>query len=234
MIVPGQAVVKKDDPVKRVVVLIKELKAKVEADGKAEQKTYDKFACWCEKTLARKAAAIDEANEIIDKTQREIIELKGKLGELGATLKQLEKEIAANEEARKEATEIRNKENEDYQAERTEAEQCIGALESAIKVLSGAGTKKAMLETLQEAQLLSVVAGVKGVLPRVPPSDALTTDDLNLMKDFIQDPTKYVSSGFSGAQVGAESTNPFGDYAPASTKIQGILKGMYDSFTANL
>merc|ERR1719420_2169365 len=131
MIVPGEALVK-DDPVARVVVLIKELQAKIESDGKAEQKTYDKFACWCEKTLARKAAAIDAAKETIDKTQREIIELKGKLGELGASIKQLEKEIAENEEAQKEATEIREKENEDYQAERVEKEQCLGALEAAI------------------------------------------------------------------------------------------------------
>merc|ERR1719386_600921 len=167
MVIPGQVVVGQS-PISRVVELIQELKAKIEADGKAEQKTYDKFACWCEKTLARKAAAIDAAKETITKTQQEIIELKGKLGELGATIKQLEKEIAENEEARKEATEIRDKENEDYEAEKTESEQCIGALEAAIKVLSGAGTKKAMLETLQEAQLLSVVAGVKGVLRRMP------------------------------------------------------------------
>merc|ERR1719420_2103866 len=121
MIVPGQALVKKDDPVQRVVVLIKELLSKIESDGKAEQKTYDKFACWCEKTLAKKAAAIDEAKDTIDKTQREIIELKGKLGELGAMIKQLEKEIAENKEAQGEAGEIREKENADYEAEKTEA-----------------------------------------------------------------------------------------------------------------
>merc|ERR1719316_1352359 len=28
--------------------------------------------------------------------------------------------------------------------------------------------------------------------------------------------------------------NPFGDYAPQSTQIQGILKGMYDAFTTDL
>merc|ERR1719214_462653 len=122
MVVPGQAIVKKDDPIQKVVVLIKELISKVESDGKAEQKTYDKMACWCEKTLARKAAAIDDAKELIEKTQAEIIELKGKLGELGASIKQLEKEIAENEEAQKEATEIREKENEDYTADRVEKE----------------------------------------------------------------------------------------------------------------
>merc|ERR1719498_690334 len=35
----------------------------------------------------------------------------------------------------------------------------------------------------------------------------------------------------SAAQVGQ---NPFGDYAPQSTQIQGILKGMYDAFTQDL
>merc|ERR1719453_2142109 len=30
------------------------------------------------------------------------------------------------------------------------------------------------------------------------------------------------------------SRNPFGDYAPASTQIQGILKGMYDAFAESL
>merc|ERR1719181_151512 len=36
----------------------------------------------------------------------------------------------------------------------------------------------------------------------------------------------------SAAQIG--QPNPFGDYAPQSTQIQGILKGMYDAFTADL
>jgi len=209
---------------------LSKLKGKVEANGKLEQKTYDKFACWCEKTLARKAAAIDAGKETIDKTQAEIIELKGKLGELGATLKQLEKEIAENVESRREATEIREKENEDYQGEKTESEQCIGALESAIGVLTGAGTKTAELETEKEAELLSVVAGVRGVLHMVPTSHKVSDGDLQVVNNFVANPMQFV-----GAQTGSKvSRNPFGDYAPASTQIQGILKGMYDSFAADL
>merc|ERR1719261_815066 len=194
----SQAAVVGQSPISRVVELIQELKAKVEADGKAEKKTYDKFACWCEKTLARKAAAIDAAKETIEKTQQEIIELKGKLGESGATIAQLEKEIAENEAARKEATEIREKESEDYQAEKTEAEQCIGALEAAIKVLTGAGTKK-LLQTLQEAELLSVVAGVRGVLRRVPASHQISERDLHTVQDFVANPDHFINKeSFSG------------------------------------
>ena len=39
----------------KVVTLIEDLKAKIDADGATEQKIYDKFACWCESTTQRKA-----------------------------------------------------------------------------------------------------------------------------------------------------------------------------------
>jgi len=39
------------------------------------------------------------------------------------------------------------------------------------------------------------------------------------------------SNTLSAMQI---ANNPFGDYAPQSTQIQGILKGMYDAFTASL
>jgi hypothetical protein len=38
-----------------------ELKSQLEMDEKVEQQIYDKFACWCEKTTARKAKAIEDA-----------------------------------------------------------------------------------------------------------------------------------------------------------------------------
>merc|ERR1719247_583522 len=34
--------------------------------------------------------------------------------------------------------------------------------------------------------------------------------------------------------AGLQQKGPFGDYAPASGAIQGILKGMYDAFTGDL
>jgi hypothetical protein len=50
---------------------------------------------------------------------------------------------------------------------------------------------------------------------------------MKMIKGFIANP----SSNKSFLQA---SNNPFGDYAPASTQIQGILKNMYDTFTSNL
>jgi hypothetical protein len=222
-------------PISRVVTLITELKAKVEADGKKEQQSYDKYACWCENTLARKAKAISDAKDLIEKLQKTILKLNGDLGAHGAEIQQLKKDIAQNLEAQKEASEVRGKENNEYENEKNENEQCIGAMEAAIKVLTGAGTgKKGFLETMQEAQLLSVVDGVRGVLGKDTVTSTMSDKDLEVVQHFIKSPEDFVgarSGMMSAAQIAA---NPFGDYAPQSSQIQGILKGMYDAFTSDL
>merc|ERR1719498_1225340 len=149
-------------PMARTVQLIEGLEKQVKADGKQEQEDFDKYACWCEKTMERKAGDISAAKELITETEILIKKLKGEIASHGAEIDQLNKDIAQNNEAVKDATEVRDKEHKGYAGERTESEQCIGALEAAIKVLTGAGTKKAgFLETLHEAELMSVVAGVK-------------------------------------------------------------------------
>merc|ERR1719399_856026 len=151
-------------PVDKVVELINELKAKIEADGKAEQKVYDKYACWCEKTTARKAGNIEEAKTSVEELTQLILELKGKKSTLTAEVKQLEKDIAANEAAQKEATSIRSKENSDYTTTRSQSEQTIGALEGAIKTLTGAGEGAS---ALQQAAIISMAADMKSALRRM-------------------------------------------------------------------
>merc|ERR1719199_167027 len=186
------AVASAQTAVSRVVGLITELKAKIEADGKSEQQSYDKYACWCEKTLARKAVDISTAKDTIDELQTLINKLKGELGTHTAEIAQLKKDIAANLQAQTEATELRNKENAEYDSERTQSKQCTGALEAAIKVLTGAGEGKKFLETYHEAQLLSVVAGVKSVLNRASAQDMISDDELSIVKKFVESPEEFV------------------------------------------
>merc|ERR1719498_1626032 len=163
-LIAGAAAFSSDKPtaMAQTVKLIQNLEAQVKKDGKAEQESFDKYACWCEKTMERKASDISSGKDLAAETQTLIKKLKGEIASHGAEIAQLKKDLAQNAEAQQDATELRKKENGEYSGERTESEQCIGALEAAIKVLAGAGTKKAgFLETLHEAQLLSVVAGVK-------------------------------------------------------------------------
>jgi len=217
----------------RVVKLIENLKGKVAADGKNEQSSFDEYACWCEKALERKAGDISSAKELIGETEILIAKLKGEIASHGAEVAQLKKDIAKNLAGQKEASEMRQKEYSEYNEEKLASEQCIGALEAAIKVLSGAGTKKGFLDTsVHKAQLLSVAAQMRSVLSVALPK-SVSTKDFDLVKSFVAKPEDFMAahSGLSAAQVGQ---NPFGDYAPQSTQITGILQGMYDAFTADL
>jgi len=208
-----------ESPVTKVVELIQDLKAKILADGKAEQKTYDKFACWCEKTTAQKATSIEEAKSSIEKLSEKVLDLKGSTGKLTAEVAGLNKDIAANNQAVKEATQIRKKETADYEAAKTNLEAAIGALEGAIEVLTGAGTLLEKNSALEKTKLLSVAADVRGAL-RVVPSDAFThgSDDKRIVEAFIRDPTGFYSQ--EKATLGAvQIKGNFGDYAPASGQI---------------
>jgi len=103
-------------PVTKVVELIEELKAKIEADGKMEQQLYDKYACWCETTSARKANDIHTAMSDIKSLSTKILELKGLVATRTSEIAQDSLEINDNQQAQDEATGIRQKENAAYMA----------------------------------------------------------------------------------------------------------------------
>lgn len=225
--------VAKPSPIEKVVELIQDLARDVEKDGADEQAAYDKYACWVEDTLHRKAADISAAKELIPQLDDSIKKGMAFIASASADIEQLKKDIAQNKNALREAQEVRDNEHKEYEGERTESEQCIGALEAAIKVLTGAGAKKqgGFLQQLREAQLMSVTMGVRKVLLHPRTASVISNENLEVVKRFVENPSLFAKQGVSAAQTGQ---NPFGDYAPQSTQIQGILKGMYDTFTSDL
>jgi len=225
----GDPVAGPSSPVSRVVELIRALKVTIEADGKMEQQVYDKFACWCEETTNRKKNDIANAEDRIEELTTTIEENSGRKGTFQAEISQLKKDIAANEAARADASAIRNKQNAEYSKERMEAEQTIGALENATKVLDGAGTRKHTTSTtsfMRKAETLSVVKGIEESLAKLPLDSSVTDEDKQVLNEFLAHPEKNAFL--------QNTHNPFGDYAPASTQIQGILKNMYETFVAQL
>merc|ERR1719454_743366 len=54
-----------------------------------------------------------------------------------------------------------------------------------------------------------------------------------MVRSFFEQPSRFAGRrpALSASQL---SNNPFGDYAPQSTQIQGVLKGLYDAFTSSL
>mmetsp|Transcript_2030 Transcript_2030/g.4665 ORF Transcript_2030/g.4665 Transcript_2030/m.4665 type:complete len:703 (+) Transcript_2030:85-2193(+) len=223
------AVANASSPVTRVVTLLNELKAKIEADGKGEQKIYDKFACWCEKTTARKAKDIADAKEHIEELSVEIQKRKGQLGSLTAELAQLKKDLASNKASQKEATSLRSKENAEYQQTKNEMEEAIGALEKAINALSGAGMPGAgsslITKEAKQARIMDIAADLRGAL-EMAPRGIVTREQAASVRGFFANPGSFAQT--AAGSKGVDS------YAPASGEIVGILKDMFDTFTSNL
>jgi len=192
------------NPVSKVVDLLREMKAKVAADGKEEEKVYNKYACWCEKTTERKVNSIDLGKTNIESLSNKILETKGKLETLDNEISKLQSDIKEVLAAQKEAQQLREKENAAFQAEKGEMEEAVGALEKAIRLLSGAGTGK--------GDLMAVFASVV----RVMPSARLSEKDTKTMESLMQNPTQLAQ------------------YSPQSATVQGILKDMYDTFAVNM
>merc|ERR1719359_610779 len=226
------------NPVERVVQLIEGLKAKIQADGVAEQQVYDKYACWCEKTTARKAAAIENAKTLIDELSKRILELKGRLGSYVPEIQKLEKDIGETKQAIEEAEAQRKKENEEYLKKKAALELGLANLEKAIKVLAEA-TVDATPNLLKpdenrdakaETKLLTVMAGVRSAVMKYTKfgneDRSVSKDDLSTVKSFLGNPKASLSQSGGAGHLGT--------YNSQSGQIQGILAQMKDDFEKEL
>jgi len=195
-------------PVEKVVKLITDVRDRTVADGKAEQALYDKYACWCENTVKRKAAAITKAQQDMRALGQLILSTKGKIAVLTSEIEQLKKDIARNLDEQELATSIRSKENAEYVADTVERKEAIAAMQQAIEVLvSGTSFLQNGAETANF---------VKAALSLIPSKTTVKAEKLSLLEEFA-------TSGSNAHR-----------YAPQSATIQGILSDMYTTFANDL
>merc|ERR1719440_1545094 len=124
-------------PVEQVVNLLQTMKEQITNDGKAEQQIYDKYACWCEKTSARKAEHIVQGGADLRALGQRILKLKGTVATRTAEIAELTANIKDNEAEQEDMNAIRQKQNGAWQAESEETKQALAALQQAITVLAG-------------------------------------------------------------------------------------------------
>jgi len=208
-------------PVEKVVQLIEELQANLLRDAKVEQQIYDKYACWCENTAGAKAAGIVMLQSEVVQLTQDVLELKGQVAVLAKEISDTTTSIAENEETQKSSTAVRQKENGAWMTEKAELEEAINALERAITVLSGAGTKTGLLQGSGTASEAARKHAISSVLLSLPTRANLEPMQLAEIQSFASD--------FQPTAADASAS-----YAPQSATVQGILKDMYDSFSADL
>merc|ERR1719379_2805313 len=126
----------KNRPVTKVINLLKDMQDQMEKEGREDEEVYEKVACWCEMNDKEKSLTIVEAEARITDLTSTIEELTATSARLNTEIKNLEAEIAKNQGALDKATAMRQKELAEFNEEEKDMLQSIGALKSAIVVLS--------------------------------------------------------------------------------------------------
>merc|ERR1719375_2591726 len=169
-----------------------------------------------------KTAAIAEAEARITDLTSTIEELTATSARLNTEIKNLEAEIAKNQEALDKATAMRQKELAEFNAEEKDMLQSIGALKSAIIVLS----KHNSFLQVPEQQMINIASMLQWQFHRHAAllRGVMTPREHKMVAAFVQAPGDYFDAEPTFKQ----------SYAPQSGAIFRILKQMKETFESNL
>merc|ERR1719160_1591397 len=207
------AVSAKNRPVSKVITLLKDMLIQLQKEAEEDEDIYDKLACWCETNDREKTKAIKEAEEKIDMLISKIEELTGLSAQLSTEIKNLDKDIAKDQNSLDQATAIRKKELAEFNEEEKDLLQAITSLKAAIAVLSKHHTS--FLQMPQE-HLLGVAATLQHEMKK----------HASLLEGVLTHSQRRTVASFLQASKHS--------YAPQSGEIFGILKQMLETFESNI
>jgi chromosome segregation ATPase len=195
------------------------MQKELEAEAKADQEIYDKFACWCTTNDQEKSKAIADAEAKIKALNLQIEELTAASVRLQADIKMLEGEMGKNQAALAKATAMRMKDQGEFNDEESDLLQSVRALKSAITVLSKHHSA-ALLQAqgTSTTQMLQVTTTLQHEMQKHG----------SLLAGVLTHTQKKQISAF------VQQAPSAGSYAPASGQILGILKQMLETFESNL
>lgn len=201
-------------PVTKVVNLLKDMKTQLEKEAEEDQEVYDKMVCWCDTNDREKTQSIADAEARIAELEQTIEKLTGDSGRLSSDIKQHEGEEAEARESLDKATELREKQLEEFNGEEKDLLASISSLKAAVTIL-GKHNDASFLQFPKES-LLNVAAAMEKHGDML--KSVLTPEERNQVTSFVQ------SAYFPGGQ----------SYQPQSGQIFGILSQMKETFESNL
>jgi hypothetical protein len=213
----------KNRPVTKVINLIKDMQIQLQKEQEEDEEVYEKVACWCETNDKSKTVSIADAESRITDLTSTIEELTASSARLNTEIKNLNSEVAKNQAALDKATAIRQKELAEFNGEEKDMLQSIGALKSAVAVLSKHHESFAQVPS---EQLLDISAMINHQFIKYKDllREILTPKQRKIAAAFVQAPGDYFDADPTFKQ----------SYAPQSGAIFGILKQMKETFESNL
>jgi len=218
------AVAAKNRPVSKVITLLKDMLKQLEKEGEEDEEIYDKLACWCETNDKEKTKSIAEAEERIEDLTTKIEKWTANSARLGTEIKNLEAEVAKNQDALAKATSIREKQLAEFNAEEKDLLESISALKAAVTVLSKHNGESFL--QVSRSHIMDVASALQRSLHQHASllQGVLSPSDRRAAASFLQSPEDY----FDAAPTFKQS------YAPQSGQIFGILRQMKETFESNL
>jgi len=192
------------NPIRKVVSLLQNLKAKVEGEGEKEREIHEKYMCYCKNGAASLEKSVADAGPKISELTSAIKEAEAKKAGLDTEIANHKADQVAAKKDMGEATALREQEKAEFDSALAEEQAELGPINDALAALTK-GMGSSFLQSSSAQALKKVVQGKNNM------NDGDRSDLLSFLSD------------------GADS-----EYAPADSEITGILNGLKDEVTKNM
>merc|ERR1719473_407941 len=151
-------------PVEKVVTMLEDLQTQVVVEGKAEAKTYDKFACFCKDMTNEKTDAITAGEDKSADLSAAIDQDTSDRADLDEQIKELNEKIDKLDKSMKLAKEKRAGEKAEFDAVFAELSKGLTDLGNAVKTLKASAPAsmlaiKSTIKTIRQAAFMSDAMG---------------------------------------------------------------------------
>jgi len=163
----------------KVIGLLKDLSAKVAAEGKKEAAEYDKYACFCKEQADEKLYNIEKSDAKIADLKAEIEALETAIAALNKDISELSKKITDRENEIEAKTETRRKNRAIYDAKAKDMNEAIAACGAAIDALKN--SKGSLTDA--KVDLMQLNTKVAKVVTGAPKFEYQSNDIISTLED---------------------------------------------------
>jgi len=142
------------NPIRKAVILLQKMQAKVTEEGHKEKELYDKYICHCKKSKAELLDSISKGKASITETSDELVRDQDQKGQKVAAVEKDRADRQSAQEVLKSTMALREKEGAESAAEIADLKSNIKALHAAIKVLQGKGGSFLQRDTAETLRMM--------------------------------------------------------------------------------
>jgi len=214
-------------PIQKVIELISQLEAKILKEGEAEEKAYKEFFEWCDDAAKNTQFQIKTATSQKEKLEATISEAESDGEAAAVSIEELSAEISTDKGDLDAATQIREKENEEFTASEAELSDAVDTLGRAIGIISRNMKGSSLLQApMTNKNIKALISSLQTVIDAA----SFSSHDVQKLVALVQNKDKDQDND-DDTDLGAPAPDA---YKSHSGGILDILEDMKDKAEAQL